>query len=201
MVTWNKTKITMVNNALSHRNLIIVKGTHCKDPPSRTDLSKLLYSLPILWSQWDKNPRSLLTVVVEVTGPVCNIRTFVGNQLSCTSHRINTSDRCHRVPSELTNLKNEKSKDCCKADLKQRALFFITIFRLAIPAFFRFSSVEHQNSAKSPKTLQNRLRRGQTTKNTTRQKGTSILFKYITFFLSFKKNRLHPIQDFVNNRL
>ena len=29
--------------------------------------------------------------------------------------------------------------------------------------------VEHQNSANSPKTLQNGLRRGQTTKNTTRQ--------------------------------
>jgi len=33
--------------------------------------------------------------------------------------------------------KNEKSKDYCKADLKHRVLFFITIFRLAIPAFFR----------------------------------------------------------------
>ena len=29
--------------------------------------------------------------------------------------------------------------------------------------------VEHQNSANSPKTLQNGLRRGQTTKNTTKQ--------------------------------
>ena len=34
-----------------------------------------------------------------------------------------------------------KSKDYCKADLKQRVLFFITIFRLAIPAFFRFTDV------------------------------------------------------------
>ena len=34
--------------------------------------------------------------------------------------------------------KNEKSKDYCKADLKQRVLFFITIFRLAIPAFRDF---------------------------------------------------------------
>ena len=39
---WTKTKITTVNNGLSHRNPIIVKDTHCKDPPSRTDLSKLL---------------------------------------------------------------------------------------------------------------------------------------------------------------
>ena len=37
--------------------------------------------------------------------------------------------------------KNKKSKDYCKADLKQRILFFITIFRLAIPAFFRFTDV------------------------------------------------------------
>ena len=37
--------------------------------------------------------------------------------------------------------KNEKSKDYCKADSEQRVLFFITIFRLAIPAFFRFTDV------------------------------------------------------------
>ena len=37
--------------------------------------------------------------------------------------------------------KNEKSKDYCKADLKQRLLFFKTIFRLAIPAFLRFTDV------------------------------------------------------------
>ena len=38
-------------------------------------------------------------------------------------------------------IKNKKSKDYCKADLKQLILFFITIFRLAIPAFFRFTDV------------------------------------------------------------
>ena len=37
--------------------------------------------------------------------------------------------------------KDEKSEDYSKADLKQRVLFFITIFRLAIPAFFRFTDV------------------------------------------------------------
>ena len=37
--------------------------------------------------------------------------------------------------------KNEKSEDYSKADLKQRVLFFIIIFRLAIPAFFRFTDV------------------------------------------------------------
>ena len=39
--------------------------------------------------------------------------------------------------------RNKKSKDYCKADLKQRTgiLFFITIFRLAIPAFYRFTDV------------------------------------------------------------
>ena len=37
--------------------------------------------------------------------------------------------------------KDEKSKDYCEADLKQHVLFFMTIFRLAIPAFFRFRDV------------------------------------------------------------
>ena len=37
--------------------------------------------------------------------------------------------------------KNEKSENYSKADLKQRVLFFITIFRLAIPTFFRFTDV------------------------------------------------------------
>ena len=44
-------------------------------------------------------------------------------------------------PARRPWIKNEKSKDYCKADLKQRVLFFITIFRLAIPAFFRFIDV------------------------------------------------------------
>ena len=33
------------------------------------------------------------------------------------------------------------AKDYCKADLKQLVLFFITIFRLTIPSFFRFTDV------------------------------------------------------------
>ena len=41
---------------------------------------------------------------VEVTGPFCNVTTFVGTQLLSTSHKIKTSD-CYRVPSELTNLR------------------------------------------------------------------------------------------------
>ena len=41
----------------------------------------------------------------------------------------------------MNRTKNEKSKDYCKADLRQHVLFFITIFRLAIPAFFRFTDV------------------------------------------------------------
>ena len=53
--------------------------------------------------------------------------------------------------------KNEKSKDYCKADLKQRVLFFTTIFRLAIPAFFRFTDVA----------------------------GNRLLFKWIQFFKAF----------------
>ena len=47
----------------------------------------------------------------------------------------------------------------------------------------------------------NGLKPVQTTKNTIRQQGKSILFKNILFFLSLTKNRLHPIQAFVNNRL
>ena len=41
----------------------------------------------------------------------------------------------------MNRTKNEKSKDYCKADSRQRVLFFITIFRLAIPTFFRFTDV------------------------------------------------------------
>ena len=41
------------------------------------------------------------------------------------------------VVSVTSCYKNEKSEDYSKADLKQRVLFFITIFRLAIPAFFK----------------------------------------------------------------
>ena len=35
----------------------------------------------------------------------------------------------------MKNIKKEKFKDYCKADLKQRVLFFITIFWLAIPKY------------------------------------------------------------------
>ena len=53
-------------------------------------------------------------------------------------YRVDARSHVH-VPHWRT--KNEKSKDYCKADLRQRVLFFITIFRLAIPAFFRFTDV------------------------------------------------------------
>jgi len=43
--------------------------------------------------------------------------------------------------SGLDISKNKKNKEYYKADLKQHVLFFITIFRLAIPAFFRFTDV------------------------------------------------------------
>ena len=57
-------------------------------------------------------------------------------------HNFASRQRETRVTNKLRNCtKNEKSKDYCKADLKQRVLFFITIFRLAIPAFFRFTDV------------------------------------------------------------
>ena len=39
----------------------------------------------------------------------------------------------------ITN--NEKSKDYCKTDQNNMYCFFITIFRLAITAFFRFADV------------------------------------------------------------
>ena len=37
--------------------------------------------------------------------------------------------------------KNEKSKDYCKADQSNVYCFVLTIFRLATPAFFRFTDV------------------------------------------------------------
>ena len=70
-------------------------------PAERISVSYLIY-WALLWSQQDKIWRSLLTVVVELTGPFFNVRTFVGTQLRSTSHRIKTSD-CYWVPSELTN--------------------------------------------------------------------------------------------------
>ena len=48
---------------------------------------------------------------------------------------------CLRPFPAAGSIKNETSKDYCKADLKQRVLFFITIFWLAIPTFFRFTDV------------------------------------------------------------
>ena len=36
---------------------------------------------------------------------------------------------------------NEKSKDYCKDDQNNVYCFYITIFRLVIPAFFRFTDV------------------------------------------------------------
>ena len=49
--------------------------------------------------------------------------------------------------------KNEKSEDYSKAYLKQRVLFFITIFRLAIPAFFRFTDVTEKNNTRCFKSV------------------------------------------------
>ena len=37
--------------------------------------------------------------------------------------------------NSLLTTKNEKSKDYCKADLKQRVLFFITVFRYGQPKY------------------------------------------------------------------
>ena len=78
-------------------------------------------------------------------------------QLSVLPHGIWASDRARventstfvsirsrnwaNYPDGSNGNKNEKSEDYSKADLKQRVLFFITIFRLAIPAFFRFTDV------------------------------------------------------------
>ena len=75
----------------------------------------------------------------------------IGPKLANDIPLSNNNDHCHRDVKGINNrfefrptdsgIKNEKSKDYCKADLKQRVLLFITIFRLAIPAFFRFTDV------------------------------------------------------------
>ena len=54
---------------------------------------------------------------------------------------MNMSEKVGKLGRGLQRVKNEKSKDYCKADLRQRVLFFITMFRLAIPAFFGFTDV------------------------------------------------------------
>ena len=56
---------------------------------------------------------------------------------------VGSLEKRSNQPKYNWRTKNEKSKDYCKADLKQRVLFFITVFRLAIPAFFRFTDVLH----------------------------------------------------------
>ena len=43
------------------------------------------------------------------------------------------------IEHSLRGRRNQKSKDDCKADRNNVYYFFITIFRLAIPAFFRFT--------------------------------------------------------------
>ena len=42
---------------------------------------------------------------------------------------------------EHEDAKNEKSKDYCKADQNNVYCFFMIIFRLATPAFFKFTDV------------------------------------------------------------
>ena len=64
------------------------------------------------------------------------LRVFVG---SCRARKADTLTI--QQTRSVKFLKNEKSKDYCKADFKQRVLFFLTIFRLAIPVFFRFTDV------------------------------------------------------------
>ena len=53
----------------------------------------------------------------------------------------NAKKKCLFSAGYLLANKNEKSEDYSKAVLIQRVLFFITIFRLAIPAVFRFTDV------------------------------------------------------------
>ena len=43
--------------------------------------------------------------------------------------------------SRTRGRKNEKSKDYCKADQNNVYCFFMIIFRLATPAFFKFTDV------------------------------------------------------------
>jgi len=63
------------------------------------------------------------------------------SRLSVSPSRAPVFSSPKYLQAPATQAKNEKSKDYCKADFKQRVLFFITIFRLAIPAFFRFTDV------------------------------------------------------------
>ena len=58
-----------------------------------------------------------------------------------TSRRFISKSKKGMVKDCHLRTKNEKSEDYSKADFKQRVLFFVTIFRLAIPAFFRFTDV------------------------------------------------------------
>ena len=69
-------------------------------------------------------PRPLRALAENLTGTILRAQ-FLQIEKICT----------------LPITKNEKSKDYCKADQNNMYCFFITIFRLAIPAFFRFTDV------------------------------------------------------------
>ena len=69
-------------------------------------------------------PRPLRALAENLTGTILRAQ-FLQIEKICT----------------LPITKNEKSKDYCKADQNNMYCFFITIFRLAIPAFFRFADV------------------------------------------------------------
>ena len=58
-----------------------------------------------------------------------------------TIYKIRSAALCRKKQQNSSVDKNQKSKHYCKADQTNVYCFFLTIFRLATPAFFRFTDV------------------------------------------------------------
>ena len=77
-----------------------------KAPVAKSNLTARIAvgDLVYLYSDRNKTRARDRYLVVEVTGPFCNVRKFVGSQLRSTSYRVKMSE-CYRVPSEVVNFR------------------------------------------------------------------------------------------------
>ena len=91
----------------NHHHSEKAKAPIAKDRPAEhITVGDLVY----LYSDRNKTRARDRYLVVEVTGPFCNIRKFVGSQLRSTSYRVKTSD-CYRVPSEVADYRPSAIND------------------------------------------------------------------------------------------
>ncbi|CAB4040431.1 Hypothetical predicted protein, partial [Paramuricea clavata] len=74
--------------------------------PERITVGDLVY----LYSDRNKTRARDRYLVVEVKGPFCNVKKFVGSQLRNTSYHVKISE-CYRVPSELKRSRQSTPND------------------------------------------------------------------------------------------